>query len=429
MKRRQFSRLLAGTGSLLAAPAIVGAQDVRASSKGKFVGLEIVRGLAALVVVYCHVFHFKLLPQTGLLELPGNFAPEAVIIFFVLSGTVITLSQENKLSGEDRMATVLTYLKARLVRLYPIYLLGLGLAVAVQFLVEGTWMAPGEVAGNLFFLQSPLSYIVPTPKFNLPLWSLSNEVAYYLIFAVMLVYPRVWILWVVVAVVCGTVLRSAGLEGVPGFLVFVLGLSLPWIMGYWLAIKRRALPVVPVPLGVAFFVIGLAYARVLFSEDSYDLYRMTIFGAFCCPLILSIIQGNALVTEQKQYRGLRLAAALPAVIGLWALSPSTVPVKAALSSGAILFALLDLAWIRVALRPLRILVPVLVYVGSISYALYALHVPLIFLANSLLAGLHPAARFVAFAAAVLALSHLMERIVQPRLARALRSRTRHFSAQ
>lgn len=396
-------------------------RDFTAPPKGKLVGLEIVRGLAALVVVYSHVFLLKLLPATGF-ELPGQFAPEAVIIFFVLSGTVITLSQQNKVRENDRRVAVLTYLKARLLRLYPIYVLGLGIAVVVQFLETGIGMAFGTLAGNLLFLQSLAGYIVPSPTFNLPLWSLSNEVCYYLIFAAVLLYPRVWVLWMLAAIVCGTVLWPIGLVGAPGFLVFLLGLSLPWIMGYLLVVNRHALPSVSIPLGFSFFVTGLAYSRVPLFDSQYDPFRLTVFAAFCCPLILSLVQGNAAAQDPKQHRGLRLAAALPAIIALWTVSPSIIPVKAALTSAALLFALIDLAWISAALRPLTILVPVLAYLGSISYALYALHFPLIYLANSHLQSLHPTARFVAFAVAVLALSHLMERIVQPSLAKRLRRR-------
>ena len=119
----------------------------------------------------------------------------------------------------------------------------------------------------------------------------------------------------------------------------------------------------------------------------------------------------------------------PGLVDAGTLSPSMVPVKVALTSAALLFALIDLAWIEAARRPLRILAPMLTYLGSISYALYALHAPLILLANSLLEGLPPIVRFVAFATAVLALSHLMERIVQPVLAHRLQGRTRRPAAE
>jgi len=62
----------------------------------KNAGLEAIRAIAALAVVYNHVFSFGLIQKNELLVLPGQYATEAVMVFFVLSGVVITLSIERK---------------------------------------------------------------------------------------------------------------------------------------------------------------------------------------------------------------------------------------------------------------------------------------------------------------------------------------------
>lgn len=59
-------------------------------------GLEIIRAVAALTVIYGHLFVFGLLPNGHPFSLPGQFATEAVMIFFVLSGVVVTLSAERR---------------------------------------------------------------------------------------------------------------------------------------------------------------------------------------------------------------------------------------------------------------------------------------------------------------------------------------------
>src|SRR5579871_300431 len=93
-------------------------------ARRKIDGLEAIRGLAALVVVWGHLFLWRLLPDHPL-KLPGQFATEAVIAFFVLSGAVITLSRPN---DADRSIAVRKYVRARFIRIYPIFLVGLGLS-------------------------------------------------------------------------------------------------------------------------------------------------------------------------------------------------------------------------------------------------------------------------------------------------------------
>ncbi|MCW2282933.1 peptidoglycan/LPS O-acetylase OafA/YrhL [Rhodoblastus acidophilus] len=382
----------------------------------KYIGLEVIRALAALLVVYNHVFTFGLVPKTGLIELPTQFATEAVIIFFVLSGTVITLSAERKsATAPSRFAATISYLQARLLRIYPIYFFGLVLATIDQAWFENTWTTARDFIGNALFLQTLAGYIVPTPRYNPPLWSLANEVFYYLIFAVSFYCTRVIVVWAIVAFLCAVFLYPPHFGGVPAHLVFVLGLSLPWIMGHWIAAWRDHLPRVSVPLGFAFFVIGLCYARVQLTSEYYDAFRLTAFGACCCPLILSLIQNPVVVEKEPQHRAWRFLVSLIGISALWAFSPSLFVVKVGLTVLSLLFSALNVEHIQTGLTCFRALVPALSYVGSISYALYVLHAPLIFIVNHMLAKSSVTVRLAVFGAVALALSHLMERVIQKRL--------------
>lgn len=383
----------------------------------RYIGLEILRALAALLVVYSHLFRFELLPKIGLLILPAQFATEAVIIFFVLSGTVITLSAERKSAADpNQRAAMLQYLKARLLRIYPIYLLGLALAAIVQAWVGDSWMTARVFAGNAVFLQTLAGYIVSTPSHNQPLWSLSNEVFYYLLFAASFYFARITLLWAILAFLCAVFLYPPRFAGAPAHLIFVLSLSLPWLMGHWIAAWRSHLPRVSVPLGLAFLVIGLCYARAQLTSEYYDVFRLTAFGACSCPLILSLIQNRQQVEKEPQHHRWRFAVSLPGIAALWAFSPSLLFVKVGLTGLTLLFSVLKVEHIEAGLACFRVLVPALAYVGSISYALYALHAPLIFVVNELVDESHMIMRLAAFVVTTIALSHLMERIVQPRLA-------------
>jgi peptidoglycan/LPS O-acetylase OafA/YrhL len=146
--------------------------------------LEGLRGLCALVVAISHIFGFTLFGTKGspvfILLLHLQFAHMAVLIFFILSGYVMGISH---LGTDFNAASVGLYLKKRLVRLYPIYLTAIGLCVLLGYRLL-SWP---QVAGHIFFLQEFLVKTFPT---NTPLWSLSFEFAYYLLFMLLWAFQR-----------------------------------------------------------------------------------------------------------------------------------------------------------------------------------------------------------------------------------------------
>src|SRR4051812_9204490 len=86
--------------------------------------LEGLRGLCAVVVAISHFLTFNFFQS---FEIPYynflvhlEFAHEAVLIFFVLSGYVIGL---NHINTPCNKKNVIAYLKKRALRLYPIYVL------------------------------------------------------------------------------------------------------------------------------------------------------------------------------------------------------------------------------------------------------------------------------------------------------------------
>ncbi|RZK27985.1 MAG: acyltransferase, partial [Hymenobacter sp.] len=93
--------------------------------------LEFLRGVAALLVVYHHTIVHKFVLDPAYMpdglwkfEAPGHLS---VLVFFVLSGYVIRLTNGAPIVGEKRES----YLKKRFIRIYPIY------ALAALF----TWIA------------------------------------------------------------------------------------------------------------------------------------------------------------------------------------------------------------------------------------------------------------------------------------------------
>ncbi|UOQ97090.1 acyltransferase [Hymenobacter sp. 5317J-9] len=136
--------------------------------------LEGLRGLAALTVVLGHtvVIRQTLDPHyqpSGVFafQAPGHLS---VLIFFILSGYVIGLTNQRPLQN----ATIGPYLKKRLVRIYPIYLVSMLLALAISRAVPAS-----VAAANLTFTQVLLA---PVLSANAPSWSLHYEILFYLLF-------------------------------------------------------------------------------------------------------------------------------------------------------------------------------------------------------------------------------------------------------
>jgi peptidoglycan/LPS O-acetylase OafA/YrhL len=114
----------------------------------------------------------------------------AVDLFFVLSGFVIAHAYEGRLRSG---LPVTTFMAIRLIRLYPLYLLGtalgIGLAAAqIMFGQELLWTRQSLLMAALFalfFLPTPKQYSPEADTFPLngPAWSLFFELAINLVYA------------------------------------------------------------------------------------------------------------------------------------------------------------------------------------------------------------------------------------------------------
>jgi peptidoglycan/LPS O-acetylase OafA/YrhL len=161
----------------------------------RFAVLDGMRGLAAFAVIADHV------PTTTIGPLiPGRYL--AVDFFFVLSGFVLTHAYGRPLATGS---SALAFMKARAIRLYPLYLAGLGLGAMMTLIhmARGSEVDPAKVAMtlafNALFLPSP-PFVSENPSlfpFDGPAWSLFFELAVNIVFAVLaaqLFGLRIWAL-------------------------------------------------------------------------------------------------------------------------------------------------------------------------------------------------------------------------------------------
>jgi peptidoglycan/LPS O-acetylase OafA/YrhL len=145
--------------------------------------LEALRGFAALYVVFFHVLPQKFYLFGINVGFLFRFGPEAVIVFFVLSGFVIKYTWEKSKDKSFRY-----YFTRRFVRLYVPLLFIFLLGYLVKCYHEGRLSSPewATLFGNLFMLQDVISQkphvIVPAYLGNGVLWSLSYEWWFYMLF-------------------------------------------------------------------------------------------------------------------------------------------------------------------------------------------------------------------------------------------------------
>lgn len=149
------------------------------AASGRYLTLDAMRGAAALAVATYHFDHAMM---------PHGYA--AVDFFFALSGFVIANAYGARLG---RGMGIMEFLEIRLVRLYPVYLVGLlvGFAFEAQKLLRGSeyrlstsdlWLGLGFGA-----LMLPVPGADALFPLNAPYWSLFFEAVVNIVFALVLV--------------------------------------------------------------------------------------------------------------------------------------------------------------------------------------------------------------------------------------------------
>ena len=152
--------------------------------------LHALRGVACLLVLLAHigVWEASIGPNRPLLGIVEWFGYAAVDCFFVLSGFVICYTQWQKL-GDPGQARA--YFLARFWRVFPLYWCMLPFAILQVHLISGE--AATTLTGNRTERWLSWFFIVPHESINpyLPTtWTLPYEIAFYIIFGLLLVFPK-----------------------------------------------------------------------------------------------------------------------------------------------------------------------------------------------------------------------------------------------
>ncbi|MDI1232699.1 MAG: acyltransferase [bacterium] len=165
--------------------------------KNKLGSLIILRGIAALLVCFCH-FAKPLsvgYSYAGIFYFINAYGKYGVEMFFVISGFVIPLSFDN---GEYRIRDYFTFLYKRLIRLHPAYIATILLTLIITYLSFKQKQLPfpetfESVFNSLFYFENL--------GLNVVFWTLRIEAEYYLfigLFFILLKKHRTLALFIVI---------------------------------------------------------------------------------------------------------------------------------------------------------------------------------------------------------------------------------------
>jgi exopolysaccharide production protein ExoZ len=154
----------------------------------KFVGIQILRFVAAMLVVVMHMTQAISIHITG--AGPDKYwaaGSSGVDIFFVISGFVMATSTgPSPFALEDRIRSAWIFLKRRFLRIVPLYwfytLAKAAVLIALPALASRSSIDPTHLTASLLFIpaMSPWGTVEPT----LPVgWTLNFEMLFYGVFA------------------------------------------------------------------------------------------------------------------------------------------------------------------------------------------------------------------------------------------------------
>ena len=330
----------------------------------RYIELDSLRGLAALIVV---LHHLRLLWQgdaepasailRSLLSLANPVGNGAVILFFVLSGFVLSLP-----AVAGRPQPYLTFVIRRVFRIYLPYLAALAVSVAGAFWLHGIvtrnswfhlfWSEP--VSWRLVLQHVMFVGVYNTDQFDNPIWSLVHEMR------ISLVFP----------LLCAFVLRfkskwsfviAFGLTGIAEVIQ-----KPPFLIDWQIAESVHI---------AGLFVLGIFLARQRSSLGAWFLRWPRRFAAVPIALTVACLFLYFFVSPQSTNSIERFFPHIMTCIRHWLI---------ALSSGALMIISISSAsWKRVLHWP-----PIH-FLGEVSYSLYLWHFVVILYCVHLLYGRLP----------------------------------------
>jgi peptidoglycan/LPS O-acetylase OafA/YrhL len=318
--------------------------------------LDALRGIAALLVVFTHLY-IPLLGHVWVFDYLIDPGKLGVLWFFMISGVVIPYSLKPVPDGPRR------FLISRFMRLYPAYWLSLAVFLVMLKLTGGVFPPWNQIVANLTMVQAALGFEDVIGLY----WTLFIELVFYGLCLALFLAGKLYDLK----------FRSRCA------LVFLL---VALAMGIVRAVSERKLPVA-LPLALSLMFFGSVWRQWLLAEHSRALTRnlIVMLAAFIVILPPTLIMAYSKDMGTGETWGRYLFTYFVAIGSFLLLT-----------------------------RSVRLDHPALVWLGAVSYSLYLLHPSMLMLSEFLLSPTGASGWIVALLATLLTLgiAHLSFRCIE-----------------
>lgn len=378
--------------------------------------LEAYRGLCAILVMLNHgATHETILLDSFTWPIFIKYINSgylSVLCFFCISGYAIGSS--NYL----QTLNVKAYLKKRVIRLYPIYI------IAFLFcLFVATQLPLIQLVQNLLFLQNSSPYFnYQIPVFvNFVTWSLNYEILYYLVFiGIASIRSKIWpILLVMLLLSLILIHPKHGLEFFAnynnGFYFWILGLLFGWnLMGEKLNNKQEfsLLSILFLHLCINYLGTGMIILNFLGINSNTNLNWL--FDLPFCLMIMSTLLGyQSIIFKINKF----ITYTIPCIAFAYLFFNNRIFENERWIM-CVAFWALSLLIYRERLIS-KLMLSKMVFIGQMSYGIYLFHLPVALLIKKYIVignqNLEVAIKYLLWITLTLFISFITEKIIQPKI--------------
>ena len=273
-----------------------------------YYSLQILRGMAALIVVLFHLggtFASDKYFGYDFFASPFSFGHSGVQFFFVLSGYIIYSVHKSDISKPNRL---LIFFKKRAIRIYPVYILIFSLIYISAFFSPLRETLPNDfltLLKTIFLLPQETSPVIGVA------WTLQYEVVFYVIFSLLILNKNIFLFVISILIYFNFFIEDSGnlyinmLQNNNVYL-FAFGVFIAWCKNNF-----------SVTLNSIILLIGLTlYIGVSINNLTIE-DKTLLYGIASSLIIYSIVSLEKQKIDFKKYHKLNILGDASYSLYLW----------------------------------------------------------------------------------------------------------------
>ena len=262
----------------------------------KLYGIQCLRGLAVILVVFCHIFYWcvVILPTGKVLPKYFLIGHVGVDIFFVLSGFIMAYVTPQQIRTFSQWGE---FLWRRFTRIFVLYWL-------ILFPILGARLFKPDLASEQ---ADVLRSILLLPQNHIPVlqvgWTLIHEIYFYLIVSLIFVFAHqlrlfISLIWFVCLLTINLLLQVPDFHGNRFIQTIFSPFSLEFFGGLILCLRLKQLPILNKASYFAILVLGLIFLSLGYQympeikayPDNNSLVRTAYYGIPSLMFLFTIVQ-------------------------------------------------------------------------------------------------------------------------------------------